>query len=287
MKVAILGTGLMGRPMAERLLDTAHTVWVYNRTRAKAKSLAALGANVVEQPVDAIRAAEVIVTMLSDAGAFRETILSDEAKEQLARRTVIQMGTIGPHESLAFSKEILGVKGDYMEAPVLGSTPEAMNGKLIIMVGASPVQFDHWRALLQCFGPNPVRVGEVPDAATVKLALNQLIAAEMAGFALSLGFVRRNHVNVDVFMEILRSSHLYAAMFDRKLPRLLKRHYADPNFPTEHVTKDMGLFLDQAKSLGLSTQVLEGIKELLDKTQDMGLTGTDYAAIYEAVDPEK
>ncbi len=287
MKIAFFGTGLMGRPMAERLLEHGHTLWVYNRTQAKAAPLAARGAHVVEHPVEAIRAADVLITMLSDARAIGDTLFSDEAKAALTDRTVIQMGTIGPDESLALLKELLATKGDYLEAPVLGSTSEAQAGKLIIMVGASPVQFDHWLALLTCFGPKPMRVGEVPAAAVVKLALNQLIAAETAGFALSLGYVRKHHVEVDDFMEILRGSHLNAAIFDKKLQRMLERNYAAPNFPTQHLIKDVRLFLDEAKALGLSTEALQGIQQLLDTTQQRGETDTDYAAIYDAVDPKK
>lgn len=121
--------------------------------------------------------------MLTDAQAIRETLLN-EAQDQLGDRTVIQMGTIAPTESQALQAEITAAGGQYLEAPVLGSIPEAEAGKLIVMVGGAPEQFQRWLKLLQCFGPQPRLIGPVGQAASLKLAMNQLIAALTAAFFL-------------------------------------------------------------------------------------------------------
>jgi|SRR5579884_1046807 3-hydroxyisobutyrate dehydrogenase len=287
MRVAVLGTGLLGRPIAERLKATGHQVIVYNRTRAKAEPLRELGIKVASQPEEAIRSAECIVLMLADAAAIRSVLSADQAKKELSGRTVIQMGTIGPSESQALKEEVGAAGGDYLEAPVLGSIAEAKAGTLHVMVGGSPEQFARWAELFRSLSRGPRLIGAVGKAATLKLALNQLIAAEIAAFALSLGLVQRDGIDVETFMAILRESALYAPAYDKKLPRLLRRDYADPNFSTRHLLKDIDLFLAEGKARQLDTGSLDGIRRLLEKTIGRGLDEVDYSALYETVNPTR
>ncbi|MEW6248250.1 MAG: NAD(P)-dependent oxidoreductase [Nitrospirota bacterium] len=287
MRVAVLGTGLLGRPIAERLKATGHQVIVYNRTRTKAEPLRELGIQVDSQPEEAIRSAECIVLMLADAAAIRSVLLAGPTRKDLSGRTVIQMGTIGPSESQALQREVSAAGGDYFEAPVLGSIAEAKAGTLHVMVGGSPEQFARWAALFRSLSRGPRLIGSVGKAAALKLALNQLIAAEIAAFALSLGLVQRHGIDVETFMAILRESALYAPAYDKKLPRLLRRDYADPNFSTRHLLKDVDLFLAEARGHQLDTGGLDGIRRLLEKTIGRGLDEVDYSALYEAVNPAR
>jgi 3-hydroxyisobutyrate dehydrogenase len=284
MRVSLLGTGLMGRPMAERLLAAGHEVVVWNRTRARAVPLAERGARVATTPGEAVESSECAVLMLADAQAIESVLLPHaEPLSELAGRAVLQMGTIAPSESRAFAAALVEAGAEYLEAPVLGSIPEARAGELLVMVGATEEQLGRWRPLLACFGREPLRVGPVGRAAAAKLALNQLIAALTSGFALSLGFVQRQGVPVERFMEILRQSALHAPAFDKKLPRLLERDYAGPNFPLEHLTKDVRLFLGEARPLGLSCDALEGVERLLARALAEGHAGEDYSALFEEV----
>jgi len=285
MKVALIGTGLMGRPMAERVLALGYQVVVFNRSRNKAEPLRTSGALIVASAAEAIAAAECVILMLTDGKAIREVLFSSEPTPDLKGRTVIQMGTISPTESIGFHKEVRERGGDYFEAPVLGSIPEAKAGSLLVMMGASPVQFARWYTFLQCFGPEPLLVGEVGKAAALKLALNQLIASQTAGFAMSLSFVQQQGVKVDLFMKIVRQSALYAATFDKKLERMLNRDYANPNFPTKHLLKDVKLFRDEAETVNLELRAIEGIYDLLALTLDKGFVEDDYSALFEAVRP--
>ena len=122
-------------------------------------------------------------------------------------------------------------------------------------------------------------------AASLKLALNQLIAAEISAFALSLGLVQRAGVPVDTFMAILKESVLFAPTFEKKLPRLLTRDYQHPNFSTRHILKDVDLFLKAATGYSLTTSSLEGIKPVLEQTIAQGLGDSDYSALFEVVNP--
>lgn len=284
MTIAFLGTGLIGKPMVERLIKSGYQLVVYNRTIEKTKPLKELGATVSENPKEAVESAESSILMLSDANAIQETLFSDKIDFQ--NKTIIQMGTILPEESKDFEKKINAGGGIYFEAPVLGSIPQAQNGKLIVMVGGNQAQLKKWQNLLKCLGEDIHFTGEVGKAAALKLALNQLIASLTTAFSLSLGIIKRNNIDVDLLMNILRSSALYAPTFDKKLPRMLKRDFSNPNFPTKHLLKDADLILYESKRLGLSTNALEGVIDIIKLSIKKGFIETDYSSIYNAVNPQ-
>ena len=285
MTLALLGTGLLGRAVAERLQSVGHSVTVYNRTTSKALPLQAYGITVVTRPEQAIAQTDCVVLMLADAAAIRAVLLTPASLAVLRGKTVIQMGTIAQEESLALQAEIERVGGSYCEAPVLGSLAEAQAGTLFVMVGGTEGQFAQWGSLFRSLSREPRLIGPVGKAASLKLALNQLIAAEMSAFALSLGLVQRAGVPVDTFMAILRESALFAPAFEKKLPRLLTRDYQRPNFSTRHLLKDVELFLKEASGYELTTSSLEGIRPVLQRTIAQGLGEADYSAIFEVVNP--
>ena len=285
MDIALLGTGLMGRPMAERILQAGHKLAVFNRTLEKAHPLKHLGAKIASRAEEAIQSSECVLLMLADAQAIQDVLLSDRSRKELSGRTVIQMGTISSLESIDLNRRVSEYGGNYLEAPVLGSIPEALTGGLIVLVGSSPEQFEHWSGLFKCFGPKPLLIGPVGQASALKLALNQLIASLTAAFSLSLGFVQRKGIPVNLFMKILRDSALYAPTFDKKLKRMLDRNYDNPNFPTRHLAKDIDLFLREAREVNLQPAVLEGVSRLVKMTLDDGLSDMDYSALFNTISP--
>ena len=285
MKVTLIGTGLMGCPMGERILAAGYDLTVFNRSRDKAEILGSSGAKIAATAAAAISSAECVILMLADGAAIREVLFSSEPMADFNDRTVIQMGTISPADSVALEKEVLGRGGEYLEAPVLGSSPEASAGKLLIMVGASEPQFNKWSTLLECFGSDPLLIGEVGQAAAVKLALNQLIASLTVGFASSLGLVQNLGIEVEFFMKILRRSALHAPIFDKKLTFMLNRDYGIGNFPSKHLLKDVALFSAAAQTVNLETMGIEAIHRLLEITLEKGYAEGDYSALFEAVSP--
>lgn len=287
MHIAVLGIGLLGRAVAERLKATGHTVTVYNRTRAKAEPLQALGVEIAPSAVQTIRQTDCTLLFLADAEAIRSVVLSADVRAALAGRTIIQMGTIGPAESRELHKTISDLGGDYFEAPVLGSNAEAKAGTLFLMVGGTQSQLQRWGPLFRSLGEAPRLVGPVGQAAALKLALNQLIAAEITAFSLSLGFLQGTGVSVDVFMSVLKESALFAPAFEKKLPRLQQRHYDHPNFSTSHLLKDVNLFLAAAKQEGLVTRTLDGICNILERAIAQGRGSVDYSAVYEEINPQR
>ena len=146
---------------------------------------------------------------------------------------------------------------------------------------------ERWHEVLKCFCEAPLLVGPIGRAAALKLALNQLIAAHVTAFSLSLGLIQRSGVEVETFMNVLRQSTLMAPMFEKKLPRLLTRDYAHPNFSTRHLLKDVELCLNAARDVNVVTPVLAGIRGVLEEAVGQGLQDVDYSSVFEAVVPEK
>ncbi|WP_254174485.1 NAD(P)-dependent oxidoreductase [Planktothrix pseudagardhii] len=284
MRIGIIGTGLMGFPMAQRLLEAGYQLIVYNRTTSKVEPLREAGATVAGTPQGLIATSDCILLMLTNQDAIESVLFRSEFQSFLSGKTVISMGTISPTDSKTIQKDILKAGGDYLEAPVLGSIPEAKAGTLQIMVGSTEAQFEQWLNLLKCLG-EPKYIGEVGSAAALKLALNQLIASLTTAFGLSLNFVQQQGVDIELFMEILRNSALYAPTFDKKLQRMLEENYENPNFPVKHLLKDTNLFLQEAVKMGLNASSLEGVKAILEATQKLGKSDDDYSALFTTIKP--
>lgn len=281
MNIGFLGTGLMGAPMALRLQAAGHQVYGWNRSPDKLEPLLKAGIQPAATPVAAITASQLIVLMLTDAAAINATLLSSEATAQLTGRTVLQMGTIAPQESKAIAQAVGAAGGDYLEAPVLGSIPEANAGTLIVMVGATPDQFAQWRPVLECFGPEPQLMGPVGAGSGVKLAMNQLIGSLTTAFAMSLGLIQQEAIDIEKFMTIVRQSALYAPTFDKKLGRMCDRNFANPNFPTKHLLKDMNLFVQSAETF--NADVASSVAQMVHQAVQQGLADQDYSAVFAAV----
>jgi 3-hydroxyisobutyrate dehydrogenase len=286
--IGVIGTGLMGSPMALRLLSAGHKVWVYNRTPDRLKPLELVGAKICATPLALAQNVDAVIFMVTNGDAVRsllEAMGLSVRPSPLDHKAIIQMGTIAPVESQQLGQIVAAAGGTYLEAPVLGSIPEAKNGKLIIMVGAENDAYQRWQPLLGCLGTTLYHVGPVGSAATLKLAMNQLIGSLTAAFAQSLGLVQASGIDVDTFMAVVRQSALYAPTFDKKLHRMQTRQYADPNFPTKHLLKDMGLFVEAAAAAGLSPLPAESVRQLVMQTVQAGFEDDDYAALFNIVSP--
>jgi 3-hydroxyisobutyrate dehydrogenase len=286
MKIAFLGTGLMGEPMAQRLLAAGHQLNVFNRTTLKTEKLCKNGAVLAFKPADAIKESEIVITMLTDYSAVCD-LLCTKKKIDFKGKTLIQMSTISPDESLLLKDRIESLGGEYMEAPVLSSIPQAVEGSLIIIVGATEEQFQENKIILESMGNKIHHVGEVGKASAAKLALNQLIATMISSFAMTLGYVRKKEIDPEKFMEVLRVSALYAPTYDKKLPNMLNDKYDSTNFSLKHLLKDVNLIANQFTTSGVDSSILESVKKVLEKGVQQKLEEKDYTVLYKILNPGK
>jgi 3-hydroxyisobutyrate dehydrogenase len=279
MKVGFIGTGLMGNPMAEKLIEAGYKLSVYNRTIAKTSNLEQKGASVKNSPMELISETDIIFLMLSDGNVVLEALASTK---KYSGKLIIQMSTISPAESIKLSEKIHKTGGKYLEAPVLGSIPQVKERKLFVMVGGDRQLFESYLNIFRLFG-EPYYVGEVGKASALKLAFNQLIGSLITAFSFSLGLVMKENINIDLFMNILKKSNLFAPTFETKLDYMLMKNFDTTNFPTKHLLKDINYVLKEAKKLEIDTTALKGVKKILSKTIEMGLAEKDYSSLISAV----
>ena len=279
MDITLVGSGLLGTAIGERLLARGYRLHVWNRRQERAQALVAAGAQLASSPAEAVAAGELVITVLSD-GPITAEVLLNQAGTALPGRLVLQVATIAPAESrdLAIALQQRGAR--YLETPVLGSRPEALAGCLQVMVGGELADLERARPVLMALGGEPRHLGPVGAALHTKLALNQLIASLTHSFSLALHVVQQAGVEVETFMAILRESALYAPTFDKKLAKELADDYSNPNFPTAHLRKDLQLFLTAAAALQLETQGLRGLAELLERATAAGLDELDYSSLH-------
>ena len=275
----------MGNAVAERLNGLGFRITGWNRSPDAAEAACASGLVASTDPGVAA-GADVLLLTLSDGSAINR-VLFDDPGFDLAGTTVLQLGTIAPHESRDLAKRVEQAEGHYLEAPVLGSLPEARSGTLIVMAAGDASDFERCRPLLEALGDTPRLIGPTGKAATLKLAMNQLIAGLTAAFSASLGLVRAEGIDVRLFMDLLRGSALYAPTFDKKLAKMLAHEYANPNFPLRHLLKDTRLFAEAAASRQLDTRVVAALAALFESGFAAGHADDDYSVLYESVNPRR
>ena len=205
--VAVLGTGLLGTAIATRLLEQGLNVHVWNRNPCRIVPLVEKGATAIDDQGKAAGNDRVSIFVLRDGTATASVI---ETVGELQGSTIIPIGTMGIEESRKLATQLADQGGRYLEAPVLGSKPQALSGSLLVMAGGEATVFEAQQSLLSHLSQKPLLMGPVGSGAATKLALNQLIASLTHSFSLSLQLIQQAGVAVETFMAILRPSALYA-----------------------------------------------------------------------------
>ena len=178
MQIAILGGGLMGQAVSQRLINQQQTLTVYNRSPDKLTALRDLGAEITDNAEQAVADADIILLLLSDATAI-EAVLASISGHLLRGNLLVQMGTISPQQSQQIADYCQQLNAGYLECPVLGSLPEARSGKLILMAGGEASDYQFALPVLKLLGENPQLIGPVGQGAAMKLAAPNTEMAEI------------------------------------------------------------------------------------------------------------
>lgn len=286
MRIAFLGTGLMGEPLAEKFIGKAKQLYIYNRTKSKTRGLKEKGAIVADSPEHAIKESNIIFTMVTDYPALCSLLFSD-GFNAFNEKTIIQMSTISPGESELLEERIESFGGEYIEAPVLGSIPQIKDNSLMILCGGKENLVNKYKPVLELISENITYVGGIGSAAAIKLALNQFIPSLAAIFSASYSYLIKNNVNTIPFMNILKQSALYAPTYEKKISNYDSRNYDNPNFPLKHMLKDINLIETQFKDAKIDTTIIEAVRKILINAVRENLGDKDYSALYEIINPKK
>lgn len=278
MRVGILGTGKMGGAIARRLAGQGHDLVLWNRTRERAASLGV--GKVAASPAEAVREAEVVISILTDADAVRSTYLGDQGAAEAARGQVfVEMSTAGPEviEQVAPAVEQAGAQ--FVECPVMGSIPAMENGKGVLFAAGEPAAIERARPVLEALGEVRV-IEDRASAATLKLIANTMLtgmsalAAELLAAGRAAGLDQE-----DVFWVLTRFAPYLAA----RKEGLLEHRYEPVTFALRDGLKDLRLANDLFRRKGANAPLAAATKELYEKAAksvaDLDLSAI--ASIYE------
>ena len=274
MRVAFLGLGIMGRPMALNLVKAGHEVAVWNRTPKNVE-----GARTASSPADAARDAEVIWTCVSDTQAVESVLFGPQGVQESLTpgQVILDSSTISPSATRRFAERVGASGVQYVDAPMTGSKIAAEGGTLIFIVGGEESTIEKLKPLFAATGKKIFRMGEIGKGQAAKLAMNLQIALIYEGFAEGLTLATKLGVDAATLIPLIETSMVRSGVVEYKAPFVLKRDFT-PNFPLRLMRKDLRLALDAAKEVRVKLPGLETVEEIYDMATEDGNENLDYAA---------
>jgi 3-hydroxyisobutyrate dehydrogenase len=273
--VAVLGTGIMGAPMARNLLAAGFPVRAWNRTADKAAPLAEAGAVVAASPAEAAQGAQVVLTMLSDADA-----VIDSAVDALDGAEVwVQMSTVGVEgaERCAALASERGVA--LVDAPVLGSRQPAEEGKLTVLASGPDALRDRVDPLFDAVGAHTWWLGEAGAGQRLKLVANTWVLAIVQGLAETLVLAEGLGVPPQSFLDVIAGGPLDCGYAQVKGRGMIERSFP-PAFPLRHAAKDLRLIEEAAERHDLDVPLIEAIAARFAEGVSAGHGDLDMSATF-------
>ncbi len=277
MRVAFLGLGIMGHPMASNLVKAGHEVTVWNRTLSPEKAVQ--GARTASTPAEAAKDAEVVWICVSDTNAVETVLFGPNGVEPSASdgMIVVDSSTIAPSATLRFAQKLQERGVHYVDAPVTGSKIGAQNAALIFIVGGDEPVLETLKPLFSAMGKQTFRMGETGKGHAAKLVMNLQIALIYEGFAEALTLAAKLGVSAETLLPLINASMVRSGVVEYKAPFVLKNDYS-PNFPLRLMYKDLRLARDAAKEARVKLPGLEVVEEIYELASEDGDGDLDYAA---------
>ncbi|MEV5705495.1 NAD(P)-dependent oxidoreductase [Actinoallomurus sp. NPDC052274] len=279
--VAVLGTGIMGEPIARNLLGAGHAVRVWNRTRAKAEPLAADGARVCDEPAEAADGADVVVTMLYDGEAV-ENVMAGVLPAMEEDAVWAQMSTVGAEAAdrladLARRREVR-----FIDCPVLGTRKPAEDAALIVL--AAGPRDERAERVFDAVGSRTVWVGEGTEASRLKLVLNSWVLALTTATGEAIALAKAFGLDPRLFLETIAGGSLDSQYAQLKGRAILSGEL-QPSFKAVGAAKDAGLVASAGRAAGAEPRLAEAVRDQMRRTVELGHGNEDMAAVYYAALP--
>ncbi|MAY61564.1 MAG: 2-hydroxy-3-oxopropionate reductase [Rhizobiales bacterium] len=280
MKIAFLGTGLMGAPMARRLAQAGYDISVWNRSLEKAGPLAPHGAIVCASPAEAARGADLVITMLTDGPAVGEVVFDRGVAEACAGdATILDMSSIRPAEARDHSNRLAQRGRRHIDAPVSGGTRGAEAGTLAIMAGGDEAVFNELKPVLQVLG-RPVRVGPSGAGQLAKLANQAIVGIAIGAVAEATLLVSEGGGDLPAFREALKGGFADSTILQQHGERMEKRDFA-PGGRSSVQLKDLDNVLREAEALGLELPLVKALRDRYKRLSGpLGKGDLDHSALF-------
>ena len=277
-RIVFLGTGIMGEPMAGNLVKAGYPVTVWNRTPAKTRALAEMGANVATSPAAGAETADIAFTMLADGAVVGDLLFAQGVADALPRGAlVIDTSSIEPAQARDHAARLAALGIGHLDAPVSGGPSGAAQASLAIMVGGEAVDYSRGRDVLASLG-RPTHVGP-PGAGQVAKLANQAIVALAIG-AVAEGLLLAAHGGADpaAVRQALLGGFADSLVLQIHGERMVERRFLPGAAARMHL-KDLDNVAAAAKEAGLTLPLAEGVRQLFQSLVDHGGAGYDHSAI--------
>ena len=276
-KLAFIGLGLMGTPMATRLLEAGHDLTVWNRTAEKTRPLTERGATAASTPREAVAGADAAITMVTNAEALEQVVYGENglAGALTPGQLLIDMSTVGPDAVHSVARRLPeGVA--MIDAPVRGSVPQATTGRLAIYVGADPSDFQRVEPILAPLG-SLHHVGGPGAGAATKVVVNSTLGAAIAAFGEALALGDDFGLDRSVVLEVLSDTPI-ASTVEAKRANVESGDYP-ANFKLSLALKDLDLVTRIADQNGRRLEVAAASRDWLERAAQAGAGDLDYSAV--------
>lgn len=284
-RIAFIGLGVMGRPMAGHLVRAGHDVVVHNRSRPAVDDLVAAGASAADSPADAARAAEVVVTMLPDSPDVEQVVLCARGVLEGAPEgsLLVDMSTIRPDTSRAVAEAASARGVRALDAPVSGGEQGAIDGTLSIMVGGREEDFRAAQPLLEVLGRTIVHVGPSGAGQTVKAANQIVVAGTIALVSEAIVLLEAHGLDPAPALQVLAGGLAGNRILDLKADGMVRREFR-PGFRADLHHKDLGIALAAARDTGVAVPITAVVAQLLVALRAAGRGDLDHSALLTVIE---
>lgn len=282
--IAFLGLGVMGSGMAARLIGAGFHVNAWNRTAARAEPLQRQGATLAASPSAAAVGADVIVAMVADDAASREVWLGrNGAMASAGPGTIaIECSTVSPGWIVELAREAAARQCLLLDAPVLGSRPQARDGQLVFLAGGDAAVLERVRPMLECMSRAIVHLGPVGSGARMKLVNNFMAGVQAATLAEALAMIEGVGLDRDAAFSVLANGAPGSPLVKTVGPRMVARDY-DVNFALALMRKDLSYAIEEAATHGVTLSIAAAARGLYDRAMEAGLGDVDFSAVVESI----
>lgn len=279
MKIALLGCGLMGTPIAHRLLTAGHHLTVWNRTPAKASALEHAGAQRADSPAEAATHADVVITMLTDGSAVHQVLFEHGVDRAMPSQAIhIDMSSILPEDARAHAAKLAKRNIASLDAPVSGGTLGAEQGTLAIMAGGDRVTYEAALPLLSSLG-TPTHVGPSGSGQLAKLANQMIVGITIGAVAEALLMVERGGADPAQVRRALRGGFAESRILEVHGQRMIDGDFAKRGSVAVQL-KDLVNALHTASGLRFDAPITQALATLYSDAAQHGDADLDQSALY-------
>ena len=283
MKIAFIGTGLMGYPMAKNLINKKLNLTVFSRTLEKAKPLEKLGAIIANSLGEAVKEADIVITMLTDDEAVEKVLGNQEFLNNLKNpSTVIDMSSIKPKIAIQYGKLLKDRNIHFLDAPVSGGTIGAEEGSLAIMVGGDQNVFNGAFDILKIMG-NPTLVGPIGSGQVSKLANQIIVGVTIGAVAEAITLCEKAGVDANKFIKALSGGFADGKILQNHGKRMIDKDFSPKGKVSTHL-KDMNNILECAGDFKTKLPISNLIHEMFKSLVDQGNDNDDHSALYKEIE---